>query len=494
MPEPIAAESLTDENIATMDNQTLINSVISSFDLEEFEQIRVQAIMQIRAKELGITKAVSMMISAYKKKDRQLENKYNRSLAKRECNIPLQLDDKGIPCVTIDNFLLIMQNDPFYADVRYNLLMNAPEFQAKGIPRRWTDADEAESRHYMEHAYNIYGDNKHYDALRLLFRDREYHPIQDLVDSLVWDGVPRIENFLVKWASAEDNDYTREVSRLIFAGGIHRLYEPGCKFDDVPVLVGTSQGEGKSTLVRWLNMNDQFYSEVTEIEGQRAIEQLEGAWICEVAELLALTKAKEQEAVKSYITRQQDKYRKPYDRQVSECPRRCTFIGTTNNEHFLIDKTGNRRWYPVTVKSNGYWLYDHEQECRDYIVQCWAEAKVRYDAHAMPNFANKALREQYKAAQDDAMQDDWRVGAIEQFLSEQSPGECVCVRQIKHMALSPSKEFPQDPLPKESQEIATIMNKFSDWEKVGVRYIKDYGGQRCWKKTGDVANSDMLPL
>lgn len=481
-----------------MDKQQLINSVILSFDLEEFERIRIQALMQIRAGDLNISTAVSRMISAYRKKDEAIEKNYTRALAKQTAIIPLKLDDKGAPSVTIDNFLLVMQNDPFYEGVRQNLLTNAPEIHQHDEVRRWCDADEAESRHYIESAYNIHSESKHFDALRILFREREYHPIQDIVDYLEWDGKPRIENFLTKWMQAEDNEYTQEVSRLIFAGGIHRLYLPGCKFDDVPVLIGTNQGEGKSTIVRWLAIHDNHYSEVTEIEGQRGIEQLEGAWICEIAELLALTKAKEQEAVKSYITRQRDKYRRPYDRQTSEYPRRCMFIGTTNNEQFLKDKTGNRRFYPVRVKSSGYWLYDNERECREYILQCWAEAKERYQHGEMPNYANRSLVEQYGAAQEEAMEDDWRIGAMEQFLNRQPLGGLVCIRQIKHEALSVNREFPQDPTPKESQEIGVLMNKFSEWGKAGRRVVGTYGRQRCWeriKAPSDKQNDfDELPF
>ena len=327
------------------------------------------------------------------------------------------------------------------------------------------------------------------------FGKEKYHPIQDIVDDLEWDGQPRIEGFLTKWMQAEDNEYTREVSRLIFAGGIHRLYSPGCKFDDVPVLIGTSQGEGKSTIARWLAIHDSHYSEVTEIEGQRGIEQLEGAWICEIAELLALTKAKEQEAVKSYITRQRDKYRRPYDRQTSEYPRRCVFIGTTNNEQFLKDKTGNRRFYPVRVRSSGYWLYDHERECREYILQCWAEARERYQCGEMPNYANRNLMEQYGAAQEEAMEDDWRIGAIEDYLNKQPVGSLVCIRQIKHEALSVNRDFPQDPTPKESQEIGVLMNKFGEWEKSGRKWIAGYGQQRCWERMrADSQNFEELPF
>lgn len=466
-----------------MDKRTLINSVILSFDIEdEFERIRIQALMQVRAGELNIATAFNRMLSAYRKKDEAEERKYNRALSVQNQKITLKLDEKGAPCVTIDNFLQVMRNDPLYSTIRFNLLANAPEITVNGETRKWSDTDEAQSRHYIETTYNLYGENKHYDALRILFREREYHPIQDIVDELEWDGENRIEHFLTKWMNAEDNEYTREVSRLIFAGGIHRLYVPGCKFDDVPVLIGTSQGEGKSTIVRWLAIHDSYYSEVTEIDGQRGIEQLEGAWICEIAELLALTKAKEQEAVKSYITRQRDKYRRPYDKQTSEFPRRCIFIGTTNNEQFLKDKTGNRRFYPVRVYSSGYWLHDHEQECREYILQCWAEARYRFMHDDMPNYANKALKQQFMDAQECAMEDDWRVGAIEDYLNKQPVGTLVCIRQIKREALCAKGDYPQDPTPKESQEIGVLMNRFPEWRKVGLRYTEEYGRQRCWQR------------
>ena len=92
------------------------------------------------------------------------------------------------------------------------------------------------------------------------------------------------------------------------------------------------------------------------------------------------------------------------------------------------------------------------------------------------------------------MEDDWRVGAIEQFLDSQSVGDYVCIRQIKHEALSPSKDFPQDPTPKESQEISILMTKFSNWEKSGVHYVAKYGSQRCWRKIGTSTEQDELPL
>lgn len=406
---------------------------------------------------------------------------------------PEQRDRNGRPLPTISNFVTILQNSDAYQGVRYNELWGRPEVHevvnGNISIRGWTDADEARSMFFIESTFGIYSKEKHSAALRILFDERRYNPLRDMIDSIEWDGVNRVEHFLTKWAKCEDSVYVREVSRLIFAGGIHRLYAPGTKFDDVPILIGVKQGEGKSTLVRWLAVNDVYYGEINIIEGQQAIEQLQGKWICEIGELLALTKNKEQEAAKAYITRAIDSYRKPYEKNVSEFPRRCIFIGSTNDSQFLIDKTGNRRYYPVEVHSDAYDLYKHEDECREYIAQCWAEARERYKKGKMPNFADERYVDLYRQAQENAMQDDWRVGAIVEFLAKNLPGEFTCIREVCHRALSPNPEFPKEPSLAESKDIGRILNKLDDWERVSSsRKIGSYGSQKCWKKKEKVAD------
>ena len=389
----------------------------------------------------------------------------------------------------ISNFVGIMQTDERYANIKYNEMAGRAEIhlqedgKLKIVP--WSDADEAQSMMYIESKYGLYSKDKHSAALRILFESRSYNPIIDIVDNIEWDGKPRCREFLHEWAKVEDSPYSREVSRLIFAGGIHRLYAPGTKFDDVPILIGTKQGEGKSSLIRFLAVNDQYYGEVTLMDGQQAIEQLRGKWICEISELLALTKSKEQEAAKAYITRQVDSYRKPWDKNVSDLPRRCVMIGSTNSDAFLSDKTGNRRYYPVEVHCNGYDLFDHEQECRDYILQCWAEARVRYKSGMMPNFADRSLVNEYREAQENAMQDDWRVGAIMDFLDKKLPGELTCVREVCHRALSSNPDMPREPTLVESKDIGAIITRLPYWEKAGRKYIANYGQQRCWRKKDD---------
>lgn len=381
-----------------------------------------------------------------------------------------------------------MTADSNYSNVRFNDMSDSAEIHrvenGKLKITKWTDTDEAKSRSYIESTYGIYSREKHNDALRMLFESRRYNPIIDIIDGIEWDGEERCEKFLTKWAKCEDSAYAREVSRLIFSGGIHRLYAPGTKFDDVPILIGTRQGEGKSTLVRFLAIHDDYYGEVTQMEGNPAIEQLQGKWICEISELLALTKTKEQEAAKAYITRSFDKYRKPWDKNTVDLPRRCIMIGSTNNDAVLSDKSGNRRYYPITVHSNGYEIFDHEQEIRDYILQCWAEARDKYKEGRMPNYANRDLVTVYRQKQEEAMQDDWRVGAIQEFLDRKLPGEYTCIRELCHRALFPDQDRPHEPSLVESKDIGMILNKLPDWERCSPKKVGNYGKQRCWRKLG----------
>lgn len=401
---------------------------------------------------------------------------------------------------TIHAFLDIMLDDPFYADVRYNVLSQTAEYPGKdGKLARWTDADEAASQAYIEKSYNLYSKEKHTAALRLLFKAREYNPVQDLVDGIKWDGQERCEQFLTKWGKTEDSPYTREVSRLIFAGGIWRLYSPGCKFDDVPILIGTKQGEGKSSIIRFLAVKDEWYGEVNQFDGQQAIEQLYGKWVCEISELLALTRTKEVEASKAYITRAVDSYRRPYDRNTVDLPRRCIFLGTTNNAQPLRD-VYNRRYYPVTMHTVGYDLFNHEQEIRAYIMQCWAEMRDKYKAHdpSAQNFAKRELVDVYREQQDLARQDDWREGAIKSYLETKNAGEYVCIRELTNKALA-NGGIGHDPTVVESKDLGMLMSRMDGWTLVGNKRYAEYGVQRSWQKVAgskfsEEETQDELPF
>ncbi|MBQ1790648.1 MAG: hypothetical protein II008_10735 [Oscillospiraceae bacterium] len=383
---------------------------------------------------------------------------------------------------TINNFYRLITNH-YGQNLRLNEMTGKPEWYdvRQKTWREWTDAQESEARAYFEDNYGMYSQVKLSDALAIYFKDHKVNPLLRILEALEWDGKPRVEHFLHDVMKADDSDYIRECSRLIFAGGIHRAYEPGCKFDDMIVLIG-GQAAGKSTIVRWLNLDENFFREIKTISGKEGIETIRGVWIGEVAELMAMTRVKEAEAVKAYITSQEDSYRPPYGKHVQTIPRRCMFIGTTNNPQFLTDKTGNRRFYPVKVQSLAYKMYDNEDAIKEYIRQAWAEAVHLYKEGKLQAFARKEVLDQIRAAQEAAMEDDWRQGAIEQYLEEtkKAAGSTVSVIELWHNALAEPEE--SKPTRKDSIEITQIVSGIPGWIQGQNKISTKWGRQKYFRK------------
>ncbi len=442
----------------------------------EIQREELESALFDRAKELGVKTAFNKRLLAYKKEQKKAMQK-KQLLTQPSYDFHLDRNRKGNIIHSTRNYLAIIKNDPLYkGKFAMNELTGRPEKIVDGKKELWSDVDVSLLQCYIEEKYYISNEKKLKHALRIIFHENSYHPIKDIINSLEWDGVPRIQTLLIKYLKVEDSPYSREVSRLIFAGGINRLYNPGCKFDDMAVLIGKNQGEGKSTFVLWLAIMEEFFREIKEIEGQKGIEAFEGGWICEMGELLALTKVKEVEAVKAYITCRTDTYRRPYAEYVTENKRQCIFIGTTNKVEFLTDKTGNRRYYPLVCNSKGYELFQHEEEIKAEILQCWAEAKALYDKGEMPACPKIELEDVIRQAQARAVEDDYREGMIQAYLEQQ---EKVCIIQIWQKALGNEVTKPTR---KDSNEIATILNKMPNWEKAGdnTRKFGDYGYQKYW--------------
>ena len=382
---------------------------------------------------------------------------------------------------TIDAFLSVLK-EQYTGKFRLNVMTGKQEYHGNdGEWHEWTDGMDSYLRQWFQTTMWLYNNNMLDDALKIFMNEHQVNPLIDRLEALEWDGVERIGQFLHFAAKCPDDAYHREVSRLIFAGGIHRAYRPGCKFDDMVVLIG-KQGGGKSALVRWLNMDDRYFREIKTISGKEGIEIIRGAWIAEVAELMAMTRVKETEAVKAYITSQEDTYRQPYAKHVQTIPRRCVFIGTTNNPQFLTDRTGNRRFYPVNTDRDGYDLFDHEEEIREYIEKCWAEAVHKFKAGEMKPYASRELIEIIREAQENAMEDDWRIGAITQYLEEfkKKPSDTVSVVELWHRALGEVEE--SKPSRKDSIEIAQIMYQIGGWIRSDKQERTQWGQQKVFRK------------
>ena len=442
---------------------------------EQLKALYFARLMELKA-DKTLKDQVKRVFKTLDDAERLAAQKYTKEYAEKNSKIPLEMDGHGKPMGTIDNFLLILRNDKEFESLRFNQLSYSPEHIVDGKLERWQDKDDSRARFYIEQKYRIHNREKLDDALRILFAEREYHPIKQIIEAVEWDGVSRIRELFIKWLKCEDTPYIREVTRLVFAGGIHRLYNAGCKFDDVAVLIGTHQGEGKSTFARWLAIKDEFFTEVTEIEGQKGIEAIEGAWVCEIAELLAVTKSKEVEAVKSYITKLVDRYRRPFDRRTTDHKRQCVFIGTTNKEQFLTDKTGNRRWYPVKVNSSGYDLHDHKEEIQADILQAWAEAKYLYDKGELYPYADRKLLAEIRERQEMAVEDDYRVGMVTEYVSRKDK---VCILELWKYALD--NEWSK-PTRRESNELTLILQSIGGWERGKIERHSEFGNQMFWVK------------
>ncbi len=190
--------------------------------------------------------------------------------------------------------------------------------------------------------YGITNAKKITDAFLLTADSNRFHPVRNYLNSLKWDGQKRLETLFIDYLGAEDTAYVRAVTRKVLTGAVARVYEPGIKFDYALVLVGP-QGIGKSEIISRLGCG--FSSDtLTTLQGKEAYEQIQSFWLIELGELSALKKA-EVETIKLFISKKEDAFRQAYARYTGRYPRQCIFIGTTNNDEFLKDQTGNRRFY-----------------------------------------------------------------------------------------------------------------------------------------------------
>ena len=293
------------------------------------------------------------------------------------------LDGKGNKQVTVNNFVNAFKSDPLlngllaYDMLKETIVFTRPSFTAKGSKKGdlVNDTDISIIKGRIERMHGIYNDAKLNDAIEQVSSDNAFHPIKLYLESLTWDGVPRIDTFLVDYMGAEDNAYTREAFRKMLLAAVARVYEPGRKFDTALVFY-SEQGVGKSTLIQRLSKG-WFNDSLTNLSGKESYEAIQFAWLVELAELSALRKS-DVEAVKNFISKREDTYRGAYARRVKTHKRQCVFFGSTNDDEFLKDATGNRRFFPVEVKRTRKTHLIFEPEFDAIVDQLWAEAMEGY--------------------------------------------------------------------------------------------------------------------
>lgn len=211
----------------------------------------------------------------------------------------------------------------------------------------------------------------------IVARANSYHPVKNYIEEATkhYDGKLRVERLFIDFLGAPDTPYHREAARLMILGAVARIYEPGHKFDFVPILEGL-QGKRKSTFIRVLGRN--WSSELAgDFHDTKAmVEQIQGSWIIEIPELQGFSKA-DTNVLKAWVSRTHDKTRLAYKSFAETYPRQCIFIGSTNDDEYLRDHTGGRRFWPIQCNLEGDIDTDGLEAVIDHI---WAEGYLMYRA------------------------------------------------------------------------------------------------------------------
>ncbi|MFS1539521.1 MAG: VapE domain-containing protein [Candidatus Phlomobacter fragariae] len=277
---------------------------------------------------------------------------------------------------TIDNVAkAVMCPDFVGVEIRFDSFRDEIMFAPVGT-KEWqtfTDADYSRLRITMEkRGFKAVGRELIRDVVLLAADEKPFDSAMEWIKSLEWDGIPRIEKFYHTHFGTEDSAYTRAVSRYMWTALAGRVLKPGIKADMVPILVG-AQGYGKSSVVAALSPNPAFFTEISFAEKDDDLaRKMRGCLVAEISELRGLN-TKELESIKAFVTRTHEKWIPKFKEFATQFPRRSLSIGTTNEDEFLGDKTGNRRWLPVEVGK-----MDVEGIKKD-VIQLWAEARELFN-------------------------------------------------------------------------------------------------------------------
>lgn len=306
------------------------------------------------------------------------------------------------------------------------------------------------------------------DAVEYVGRLAQYDSAVDWISSLpAWDGTPRVETFYAQYLGAEATPYTQAVGRYTWSALAGRILSPGCQADMVPIWI-SSQGTGKSSAVKAMAPSPEQFVEINLSEHDDDLSRrLRGKVVAELAELRGL-RSKDMEGIKAWVTRTHEDWIPKYKEFATTFPRRLIMIGTSNQDEFLADETGNRRWLPIKVGRQ-----DVEAIRRDRL-QLWAEGRALYQAGGIRWQAAEALGKHEHA--EFTIQDPWE-DDVETYLRARTKGgvfNYVQIPQILQAGLEMRKDQAK---PYDERRVAAILRKLG-WAR-DRRYI-NARQERVW--------------
>lgn len=445
----------------------------------------------------------------------------------------LQFTEDGALKSTLPNAQLIISNDPRTASIvghneftHDNVLVRAPgTFKLKkpspkpirqltGAVWRitdpvngvlWKESHDHQVRAFMEApvrqgGYGVKVSDRDLNAaLDMSAQANAFHPVREYLDRLVWDGVTRIDTLFVDYLGCAHTPYHREAARLTMLGAVSRIYEPGHKFDFVPILEGV-QGKGKSTFIkilghRWTQeLSGDFHDMKT------MVEQMQGSWIMEIPELQGFSKV-DTTILKAFLSKPVDRVRLAYARRPQDYPRQCIFIGSTNDKEYLRDTTGGRRFWPIKCNIDGD--IDNKLLLQN-LDQLWAESVAAYrtlrETHGTYGDLPLYIRDKVAAAEALSIQDSRRVESVEEGVAgevaewlntpigadfddldnaEPVYRNRICLKEIWHdMMNRDSASWDQS----KALMLGRAMRMVPGWDESGRETVGAYGRQRVFKR------------
>ncbi len=358
--------------------------------------------------------------------------------AKAILNERLDVDKNGNLVKSLRNAELILQFDPNVRGIfAYDLFSEMPVLKKTPSWRNFdvrtesedckniqtydemTDIDESYLRLYFEEKYNFDARSVLVDALNITEHKNAFHPVRDYLNSLEWDGVPRLERIFVDCFGVEDSLYAREVGLKFFVGAVRRVFIPASKMDYIPVLV-SEEGLGKSKFVRRMAKlwgSDTFY---TFNGSKEAYEQLRGVWIMEIPELNGV-QSKSANGRKAFVTKGEDRYRSAYLKYTKTYKRQCVFIASSNDVIFLDDPSEDgRRWWGLMCNKDQIKISVHDDAFLELVDQYWAEA-VHYFLQGILPVLSEAAEAEARSLRQTHKAEDVELGALVEYLEMPVP-------------------------------------------------------------------------